>query len=41
LAISQDIVREFGGELYADSDASSDGGAVFVIDLPGSHEEKK
>ncbi len=42
LAISQDIVREFGGELSAASDTASDGGgAVFVIDLPGSAEEKK
>lgn len=39
LAISQDIVREFGGELSAASDAAGDGGgAVFVIDLPGSSE---
>lgn len=48
LAISQDIVREFGGELYAESlaqdgvDASdAGGGAVFIIDLPGSGEEKQ
>jgi two-component system C4-dicarboxylate transport sensor histidine kinase DctB len=42
LAISQDIVREFSGELSAASDtASNGGGAVFVIDLPGSAEEKK
>ncbi|MFZ2853821.1 MAG: ATP-binding protein [Rhodocyclaceae bacterium] len=44
LAISQDIVREFGGELRAELRAELRGksaGAVFVIDLPGSHEGKK
>jgi two-component system C4-dicarboxylate transport sensor histidine kinase DctB len=50
LAISQDIVREFGGELSAESPATfPDGseapgvasGAVFVIDLPGRREEGK
>jgi len=37
LAISQDIVREFGGELSAES--SGNAGAVFIINLPQSSEE--
>jgi two-component system C4-dicarboxylate transport sensor histidine kinase DctB len=40
LAISQDIVREFGGEMRAELCAGSCG-AIFIIDLPGGNEGSK
>lgn len=36
LAISRDIVRDFGGELLAENSANPDLGAVFIIELPAA-----